>query len=108
MKRGLVASLFFAVGLLVLLPNVVYAAGPGEICGGIFPMTCEKGLFCSYPAGQCGKFDMTGTCEKRPHICSFIYRPVCGCNGKTYSNDCVRQSAGVSLDHPGRCTRGGA
>jgi len=35
--------------------------------------------------------------------CYKIYRPVCGCNGKTYSNDCMAKKEGVTKWTEGPC-----
>ena len=38
-------------------------------------------------------------------MCSSMYRPVCGANGKTYSNNCKAKVAGTTVVSKGRCPR---
>jgi|GEM_PF-4605745 len=45
----------------------------------------------------------TGVCMPRPAACTYIWDPVCGCDGVTYANACYAALAGVSVDYEGAC-----
>jgi hypothetical protein len=63
------------------------------------PGDCPDGTFCERAA--CG--DAAGTCALFPIQCGNTEAPVCGCDGITYMDDCLRRSAGVSASTPGPC-----
>jgi hypothetical protein len=66
--------------------------------------TCAGGQVCDLDQpGRCAASTVSGTCITKPMICPLDYLPVCGCDRKTYSNDCERQAAGAQLDHAGAC-----
>jgi Kazal-type serine protease inhibitor domain len=81
------------------------AAGLGQFCGGRLGIGCERGLFCEFPASTCGNANAEGKCVRSPRFCAqkLALRPVCGCDGKSYRNDCHRRRAAVAKLHDARC-----
>jgi hypothetical protein len=83
-----------------------HAVPAGQACGGLKGSVCDKGLWCEPPAGMCGAAE--GVCVAIPRLCvarkrSKSFRPVCGCNSKTYSSDCFRRAYKIGKSHDGKC-----
>lgn len=88
-------------GMDAMDPDAAPDASDAEV-----PILC-KDLFDCPPYGYyCVKdscSDPTGVCEPRPVVCPTDVGPVCGCNGVTYWNDCLRQQLGSAASTPGEC-----
>jgi Kazal-type serine protease inhibitor domain len=78
-------------------------AQTGQTCGGIGGLRCPEGQSCQYPAGQCNTPDLAGTCVTLPETCPEQGPRMCGCDGKTYTNDCELIRAEVRPDRKGAC-----
>ncbi|MFZ5890701.1 MAG: Kazal-type serine protease inhibitor family protein [Myxococcota bacterium] len=75
----------------------------GSACGAALP-ACPAGTYCAYALdADCGRNNEPGTCTPVPQVCTFVYSPVCGCDGQTYASACWAAAAGVSVSANRAC-----
>ena len=75
-------------------------------CGGWLGETCEPDEYCEFGAidtHTCDYADASGVCTARPEACIQVFDPVCGCNGRTYGNECAANAAGTDAIASGEC-----
>ena len=74
------------------------------VCGARAGDTCSDDEYCHFDReATCGWADATGVCQPKPDACDADYTPVCGCDGQTYSNECVANAAGTGVVSDGEC-----
>ncbi|MEW6427257.1 MAG: CxxxxCH/CxxCH domain-containing protein [Thermodesulfobacteriota bacterium] len=69
---------------------------------------CGTTAFCDSAPNTCGG---GGVCKPLPESCVALWAPACGCDGRSYGNDCEAARAGVAVDTSGQscqvaCTDG--
>jgi Kazal-type serine protease inhibitor-like protein len=64
---------------------------------------CGADEYCSIANGVCLTPKSLGFCKAKPASCASVPAPICGCDGKTYSNSCEASIAGISVAATGVC-----
>jgi hypothetical protein len=99
------AIFFVALGLALLASLGMGSTAQAQTCGGIGGLKCPSAdQVCKYPVGKCNVADLAGTCVTSPKECPKKGPKVCGCDDKTYANECELLKAGVKEAKKGACT----
>ena len=65
---------------------------------------CSEGQVCDRSMHESCDTAAEGVCRTPTSgICTMDWRPVCGCDGQTYGNDCARRGAYVARASIGEC-----
>lgn len=105
MKRALVIGFAIVAAILTACGDetIVIATAPATDGGSssrcLASSDCGPGLFCEKQACS----DLAGTCMPFPAHCHGDEAPVCGCDGVTYFNDCLRRAAGIAAASGDEC-----
>jgi len=104
-KYLLFALFFIGLSISIISCKDKYSPTDNLKCGGVENLTCPEAYTCDYPENTCNDDRVEGLCFKTPDACTEQYEPVCGCDGKTYSNDCKRLMNGTPLAYTGECSK---
>lgn len=77
------------------------AAAAQTVCSQ--PESCAGGAICLRPVGHC---QGEGTCVDGGFDCPALFAPACGCDGRSYPNECDAQRRGTGVVRPGACCVG--
>ena len=69
----------------------------------VYAPKCAETEFCDAGLGACQTKGATGICKPKPEVCATILLPVCGCDGKSYSNECSAHKEGIAVMSKGEC-----
>lgn len=101
----------FLFGICIVIAAALFVSGgahaqivakSGESCGGFTGAVCGKNQWCEPKVDLCG-ISLIGVCVPSGVFCTQVYKPQCGCDGRTYGNECMRRNAKVSKLHDGPC-----